>query len=62
VALINTAHNLSRASKPADQRAERGATPGEDVRAATDLDAPGRAPYLSTVLVTSPRGARGSWL
>lgn len=36
--------------------------PGEDVRAATDLDAPGRAPYLSTVLVTSPRGARGSWL
>jgi GH15 family glucan-1,4-alpha-glucosidase len=34
VALINTAHNLSRASKPADQRAERGATPGEEVRAA----------------------------
>ncbi len=31
VALINTAHNLSRVSKPVDQRADRGATPGEDV-------------------------------
>jgi GH15 family glucan-1,4-alpha-glucosidase len=29
VALINTAHNLSRVSKPVDQRADRGATPGE---------------------------------
>ena len=31
VALVNTAYNLSHASRPADQHADRGATPGEDV-------------------------------
>ena len=36
--------------------------PGEDIRAAADVDPEHRAPYLSTLLVVPERGGRGSAL